>query len=305
MPARRRGGDRVFRRGRLEIVGCRQRAAAEREAAGFAIAVPLAVSAVGGRRRVSPRVPAGRTGTAGATARSGWFYVAMVAPAFIVSPGILQKVYGARDERAVRIGVGVNALRAAALRARSGGARHDRARAASRAADATDLALPMLFRTTCRSGSARSAWRRSFPRRSAPPTRCCSCWRRRSRRISTSDSSIPAATDAQVLRCARGAAVAGGGARRRRRGRRRGRRRRPRHLLHAARRQPLRARSSRACITRGRARSAALAAIAGGVGDGGRRASSARRRAAGFFHGLTPPMWGIALAAVAYMIARQ
>jgi SSS family solute:Na+ symporter len=34
----------------------------------------------------------------------------MLAPNFIVSPGLLQKVYGARDDRAVRLGVGVNAL---------------------------------------------------------------------------------------------------------------------------------------------------------------------------------------------------
>ena len=41
---------------------------------------------------------------------SGWIYVAMLAPNFIVSPGLLQKVYGARDDRAVRVGVGVNAV---------------------------------------------------------------------------------------------------------------------------------------------------------------------------------------------------
>jgi len=31
----------------------------------------------------------------------------MLAPAFIVSPGLVQKLYGARDERAVRLGVGL------------------------------------------------------------------------------------------------------------------------------------------------------------------------------------------------------
>jgi SSS family solute:Na+ symporter len=34
----------------------------------------------------------------------------MLGPAFIVSPGLLQKIYGARDDRAVRLGVGANAL---------------------------------------------------------------------------------------------------------------------------------------------------------------------------------------------------
>jgi SSS family solute:Na+ symporter len=37
-------------------------------------------------------------------------YVALLAPAFVVSPGLIQKVYGARDERAVRLGVGLAGL---------------------------------------------------------------------------------------------------------------------------------------------------------------------------------------------------
>jgi SSS family solute:Na+ symporter len=36
-------------------------------------------------------------------------YISIIAPSFIVSPGILQKVFGARDTRAVRMGVGLNA----------------------------------------------------------------------------------------------------------------------------------------------------------------------------------------------------
>src|SRR5262249_4031674 len=41
---------------------------------------------------------------------SGLVYLAMLAPAFVVAPGLLQKIYGARDDRAVRVGVGLNAL---------------------------------------------------------------------------------------------------------------------------------------------------------------------------------------------------
>jgi SSS family solute:Na+ symporter len=37
-------------------------------------------------------------------------YIFLLGPAFIVSPGLLQKIYGARDDRAVRLGVGMNAL---------------------------------------------------------------------------------------------------------------------------------------------------------------------------------------------------
>jgi Na+(H+)/acetate symporter ActP len=37
-------------------------------------------------------------------------YISILAPSFVVSPGILQKVFGARDERAVRFGIGLNAV---------------------------------------------------------------------------------------------------------------------------------------------------------------------------------------------------
>jgi SSS family solute:Na+ symporter len=36
--------------------------------------------------------------------------VALLVPAFIISPGLIQKVYGARDERTVRLGVGLSAV---------------------------------------------------------------------------------------------------------------------------------------------------------------------------------------------------
>jgi solute:Na+ symporter, SSS family len=37
-------------------------------------------------------------------------YIALLVPSFIISPGLLQKLFGARDESAVRRGVGLNAL---------------------------------------------------------------------------------------------------------------------------------------------------------------------------------------------------
>ena len=36
-------------------------------------------------------------------------YLAILAPSFVISPGLLQKLFGARDENTVRIGVGANA----------------------------------------------------------------------------------------------------------------------------------------------------------------------------------------------------
>lgn len=77
---------------------------------GFVVVFPLTLSAVGGWEPVL-------TATEGIEGYwsfwqggdSGWFYLAMLGPAFIVSPGLLQKVYGARSGAAVRIGVGINA----------------------------------------------------------------------------------------------------------------------------------------------------------------------------------------------------
>jgi len=41
---------------------------------------------------------------------SGWIYLALLAPNFMVSPGLIQKVYGAIDERAIRIGLAATAV---------------------------------------------------------------------------------------------------------------------------------------------------------------------------------------------------
>jgi SSS family solute:Na+ symporter len=41
---------------------------------------------------------------------SGVAYLALLAPAFVISPGLLQKVYGARDDRSVRLGVAANGV---------------------------------------------------------------------------------------------------------------------------------------------------------------------------------------------------
>ena len=40
---------------------------------------------------------------------SGWTLLVLLAPAFIISPGIIQKSWGARNERALRTGIALNA----------------------------------------------------------------------------------------------------------------------------------------------------------------------------------------------------
>src|SRR6266545_10146 len=77
---------------------------------GFAIALPIVLKAVGGFDGLHAALPVAGFWSPWRNGPSGWIYIAMLGPNFIVSPGLLQKVYGARDDRAVRIGVGVNAL---------------------------------------------------------------------------------------------------------------------------------------------------------------------------------------------------
>jgi SSS family solute:Na+ symporter len=74
--------------------------------AGFALAVPFGLAAVGGWSAIQPVMSSSTPlGTRGVLS-----YVAILVPSFIVSPGLIQKLYGARDAGAVRRGVNWNAL---------------------------------------------------------------------------------------------------------------------------------------------------------------------------------------------------
>ncbi len=74
---------------------------------GFAVAVPWALGAVGGWGAVvAAAPPTGDYLNFWQGGQSGWMYLALLAPAFVISPGLLQKAYGAIDERAIRVGLG-------------------------------------------------------------------------------------------------------------------------------------------------------------------------------------------------------
>ena len=77
--------------------------------AGFAVAVPLALIRAGGWDAVVAASPA-TPGYLDFWAASGVVLVALIVPAFIVSPGLLQKAYGARSARALRTGVALQGL---------------------------------------------------------------------------------------------------------------------------------------------------------------------------------------------------
>ena len=83
------------------------------KAVGFLVAVPWMIRASGGWTEVAA---AAADETALSLGGAGFGETAqlvlLLAPAFVVSPGLVQKLFGARDEHAVRVGVG---LQAAAL----------------------------------------------------------------------------------------------------------------------------------------------------------------------------------------------
>jgi SSS family solute:Na+ symporter len=73
---------------------------------GFALAVPFGIAAAGGWDALQPTLhESSSLGVRGVLS-----YVAILVPSFIISPGLIQKLYGARDSRAVRIGVSWNAF---------------------------------------------------------------------------------------------------------------------------------------------------------------------------------------------------
>ena len=72
---------------------------------GFVLAVPFGLAAAGGWHALEPTMEA----LPGLGARGILSYASILVPSFIISPGLIQKLYGARDERTVREGVNWNA----------------------------------------------------------------------------------------------------------------------------------------------------------------------------------------------------
>ena len=85
--------------------------------AGFAVVLLYLLgsgSGLGGLKgSVSPAIDAAHIDAYFGFTGQGWSaaigYLVILAPSFVISPGLLQKLFGARDKSAVRIGVGLNA----------------------------------------------------------------------------------------------------------------------------------------------------------------------------------------------------
>lgn len=80
---------------------------------GFVIALPVALGRVGGLSGISAApgiAPTYWDPLYSAGAGSGWTLLLLLGPGFIVSPGLVQKAYGALNARTVRLGIGVAAV---------------------------------------------------------------------------------------------------------------------------------------------------------------------------------------------------
>jgi SSS family solute:Na+ symporter len=82
--------------------------------AGFLVAMPLLYATVGGgdgfAAMTVPHPGYWDIMFSTGSGLSGWAMLVVLTPAFIISPGLLQKTFGAKDERAVRLGVGLQGL---------------------------------------------------------------------------------------------------------------------------------------------------------------------------------------------------
>src|SRR5262245_38473016 len=76
--------------------------------AGFAVAVPFAMHGAGGWQAMTAVSGPSTSLWTSTGPTSGWRLLFLLGPAFVVSPGLLQKAYGARDEGAVRRGIAWN-----------------------------------------------------------------------------------------------------------------------------------------------------------------------------------------------------
>lgn len=82
---------------------------------GLLLAVPFAIHALGGWNSIHTAIAIRGATTdlfhfTGAGARQIAAWIAILVPSFLVSPGLVQKLYGARDARTVRVGITANSI---------------------------------------------------------------------------------------------------------------------------------------------------------------------------------------------------
>jgi SSS family solute:Na+ symporter len=178
---------------------------------GFIVALPFVIEGVGGLGALgSGTLPSAFTDITYSSGPGwGWAFLALTGPAFVISPGLIQKSYGAVSVRALKIGISLNAaalLAFAFIPVLLGMA----GRAALPGISSADLVLPTVLTTLL------PAWIGALALAAVFSTEVDTCDAILFM-ISTSASKDlykrylrPAASDEELLRVARAAAVAGG-----------------------------------------------------------------------------------------------
>jgi len=80
---------------------------------GFLLALPVALEHAGGMTGIAHppgAPPTFDTFFHSSGPGSGWMFLVLTAPSFLISPGLIQKAYSARSEPALKLGIGLNAL---------------------------------------------------------------------------------------------------------------------------------------------------------------------------------------------------
>lgn len=176
---------------------------------GFLLALPVVTAGAGGLGMLwtgdTQRLDFWYTSGAG----SGWTWLLVLGPAFVVSPGLLQKAYGARDERAIRWGIGATAL-ALILFAWVPVAFGMAAAARFPGLERADLALPMILTGGLPPAIGALALAAVFSAEISSADAVLFMLSTSASRDLYQGFVNPAATDAQIVRVARWAALAGG-----------------------------------------------------------------------------------------------
>jgi solute:Na+ symporter, SSS family len=178
-------------------------------AAGFAVAMPFAIHAAGGWDAMTAAGSSIADPWASTGPASGWRLMFLLGPAFIVSPGLLQKAYGARDERAARRGIawnGVALMMFACAPAALGLAAHS----LYPALQSPDLALPTVLAGTLPPSLGTLALAAVFSAEVSSADAVLFMLATSASRDLYRGFVRPSASDAEVLRAARMAAVIGG-----------------------------------------------------------------------------------------------
>jgi SSS family solute:Na+ symporter len=177
--------------------------------AGFGIAAPLAIGAAGGWSALTAAHGSGLDVFNSTGPASGWQLLFLLGPAFIVSPGLLQKAYGARDETAVRRGIAWNGA-ALLLFACAPPAIGLAARALYPDLDRPDLALPTILAGAMTPAVGTLALAAVFSAEVSSADAVLFMLATSASRDLYRGFVRPSATEAEVLRVARVAAVVGG-----------------------------------------------------------------------------------------------